>query len=164
MRFTVSIMRYFKRFSSVLIYLIAWLFFRATAHRYYMQFFILYVRLRGAIVKGNPKYIGINCTLDFKGGIIFNEGVVISNEACLLTHDYSLNVLAKNYESNNQEIYKAEPIELGANCFVGKRAIVLPGITIGEGAVVAAGSVVTKNVKAKVIVAGNPARIIREIQ
>jgi hypothetical protein len=50
---------------------------------------------------------------------------------------------------------------IGKNCFIGGRAIVLPGIEIGDGCVIGAGSVVTKSVPPNCIVAGNPARIIR---
>ncbi len=55
-----------------------------------------------------------------------------------------------------------KPIVIGANAWVAGWSIVLPGVTIGEGAVVGAGSVVTKDVKAWIVVAGNPARFIKE--
>jgi maltose O-acetyltransferase len=57
----------------------------------------------------------------------------------------------------------AAPITIGDNVWLGGNAIILPGVTIGENAVVGAGSVVTKNVLSNVIVAGNPCRILREI-
>jgi maltose O-acetyltransferase len=57
----------------------------------------------------------------------------------------------------------AEPISIGANAWLGGGAIVLPGVTIGEDAVVGAGAVVTKDVPPHVVVAGNPARVIREL-
>lgn len=49
---------------------------------------------------------------------------------------------------------------IGENCFIGGRALILPGITIGDSCIVGAGSVVTKDVPANCIVAGNPAKII----
>ena len=54
------------------------------------------------------------------------------------------------------------PIRLGDRAWVAARAIVLPGITIGAGAVVGAGSVVTRDIPEGCVAAGNPARIVRE--
>ncbi len=54
------------------------------------------------------------------------------------------------------------PITIGSRAFIGSRAMILPGVTIGEGAVVAAGAVVTQDVPPFTIVAGVPARIVRE--
>jgi acetyltransferase-like isoleucine patch superfamily enzyme len=55
----------------------------------------------------------------------------------------------------------AKPVRIGDQVWIGSRAIVLKGVTIGPGAVVAAGSVVTKDVPARAVVAGVPARIVR---
>ena len=52
----------------------------------------------------------------------------------------------------------------GTDVWIGAGAIILPGITIGDGATVGAGSVVSKNVEARTVVVGNPARIIRRIE
>ncbi|KAJ5668956.1 Maltose/galactoside acetyltransferase [Penicillium macrosclerotiorum] len=57
-----------------------------------------------------------------------------------------------------------KPITIGEDCWIGGNVIVLPGITIGKGSTVGAGSVVTKDVPAFHVVAGNPARIIRKIE
>lgn len=50
---------------------------------------------------------------------------------------------------------------IGRRCFIGARSMIMPGVSIGDGSIVAAGSVVTKDVPAGCIVAGNPARVIR---
>ncbi len=54
------------------------------------------------------------------------------------------------------------PIIIGDNVWVGTRAVILKGVTIGGGAIVAAGAVVTKDVPPRTIVGGNPAHVIRE--
>ncbi|CAM1510931.1 Fc.00g084440.m01.CDS01 [Cosmosporella sp. VM-42] len=56
------------------------------------------------------------------------------------------------------------PIHVGEDCWFGGNVIVLPGVTIGRGAVIGAGSVVTKDVPSCVVVAGNPARVLRRIE
>jgi maltose O-acetyltransferase len=57
----------------------------------------------------------------------------------------------------------AKPITIGDDCWIGGAAIICPGVTIGNGVTVGAGSVVTKDVPDRVFVAGNPAKIIRHI-
>jgi maltose O-acetyltransferase len=56
-----------------------------------------------------------------------------------------------------------KPVKIGNNVWVGAGAIILPGVTIGDNVTVGAGAVVTKDVPANVVVAGNPARVIRHI-
>ena len=63
----------------------------------------------------------------------------------------------------DQGHYPAEPVMLRRGCWIGANAIILPGVTIGENAVVGAGSVVTKSIPDRVLAAGNPARVIRQI-
>ncbi|RUP49884.1 maltose O-acetyltransferase [Jimgerdemannia flammicorona] len=58
----------------------------------------------------------------------------------------------------------ARPIKIGKDCWIGGSAIVCPGVTIGDGVTVGAGSVVTKDVPSYVVVAGNPARIIKHLE
>ena len=67
-------------------------------------------------------------------------------------------------ELRAQGLEYAEPIAIGDDVWLGGGAIVLPGVTIGERAVVGAGAVVTRDVPADTVVAGNPARIIRTLQ
>ena len=56
------------------------------------------------------------------------------------------------------------PIHIAAGAFIGARSIVLKGVTIGRGSVIGAGSVVTRDIPPGVIAAGNPARVIRQIE
>ena len=56
------------------------------------------------------------------------------------------------------------PIRIGADVWIGRSAIIMPGVTVGDGAVIAAGAVVTRDVAPAVLVAGVPARVIRELE
>ncbi len=56
-----------------------------------------------------------------------------------------------------------KPVAIGSNVWIGAKAIILPGVTIGDHAVVGAGAVVTRSVPPRVIVAGNPARVIKDV-
>jgi putative colanic acid biosynthesis acetyltransferase WcaF len=86
------------------------------------------------------------------GPIAIGEGATIAQEAylCTGTHDFADAALP----------LQTAPIVVGAGAFVGARAFVLPGVTIGERAVIGAAAVVTKDVPANTVVAGNPARPI----
>jgi maltose O-acetyltransferase len=67
-------------------------------------------------------------------------------------------------ETRNQGWETAKPVVIEENVWIGGGAILLPGVTIGRNAVVGAGAVVSRNVPANTVVAGNPARVIREIE
>ena len=55
------------------------------------------------------------------------------------------------------------PVHIGRNCWLGAGVIVMPGVTIGDNAVIGAGSIVTKDIPANVVAVGNPCRVLREI-
>ncbi|MGA2051802.1 MAG: DapH/DapD/GlmU-related protein [Opitutales bacterium] len=86
------------------------------------------------------------------GPIDLCEGCTIAQEAylCSATHDWSA----------SERPLQTAPIVIESNAFVGLRAIILPGITVGESAIVGAGSVVTRDVAPRQRVAGNPAKPI----
>lgn len=72
-----------------------------------------------------------------------------------------------NYPYNKlSELYppKHEDIRIGSNCWIGANSVILPGVTIGDNSVVAAGSVVVSDVPANVMVAGNPAKVKKQIR
>lgn len=80
-------------------------------------------------------------------GIHIGSHTYVAFEATILSHDMV-------------RALKVDTV-IGSNCFIGGRSIVLPGVTVGDGSIVAAGSVVTKDVPPNSIVAGNPAKVIR---
>lgn len=66
-------------------------------------------------------------------------------------------------ERNSGKEY-AKPIIIGNNVWIGGNAVINPGVCIGDNAIIASGAVVIKNVPANVVVGGNPAKIIKEIE
>ena len=70
---------------------------------------------------------------------------------------------ALDIERRNRGIERARPITIGDNCWLGGNVTILPGVTIGESAVIGAGSVVTKDIPPFVIAAGNPCRVLRAL-
>lgn len=98
----------------------------------------------------------------YEGGYIYIEDdVLIGSGVQIYTtnHNYTNpDILIINQGSTVKDVI------LKKGCWVGANAIILPGITIGENSVVAAGSIVTKSVPDKVLVAGNPAKIIKELE
>jgi maltose O-acetyltransferase len=101
---------------------------------------------------GSNSVINQKCRLDNRGGIIIGENVSISAEVCILTADHDLQTcdLAGRHR----------PVHIEDYVFIGTRAMILPGVTLGKGCAVAAGAVVTKNVPPFTIVAGVPAKPI----
>ena len=102
--------------------------------------------------------IGPKVLLDGRKGLTIGKSAVIAYEAIIwtLNHDYNdLNFCGKG-----------APVEIGEYAWICSRSIVLPGIKIGKGAIVASGAIVTKNVPDYAIVAGIPAKIVgqREIK
>lgn len=108
--------------------------------------------------------IGDNCSI--QPGVVFDyshcwlikigNNVTIAPQAYLLAHDASTKKL-NNYS-------KIGSITIEDNVFIGARALILPGVTIGKNSIVAAGSVVTKSIPEGSIAAGNPAKIISSIE
>jgi tetrahydrodipicolinate N-succinyltransferase len=94
------------------------------------------------------------------GARIFCDEEIEIGDHALVSWDV---VLMDAYRAPSLRDDHARPIRLGRNCWVGFGACVLPGVRIGEGSIVAARSVVAEEVPDYVVVAGNPARIVREL-
>ena len=89
----------------------------------------------------------------YRGGIHIGEHSLIASGVTILSHDHCKRVDGQPLLSDTY---------IGKRCFIAVNATILPGVKIGDEVIVGAGSVVSKNVTSNVIVAGNPARIIRE--
>ena len=106
---------------------------------------------------GRDSFVNFGCTFLALGGITIEEGAFIGPH-CVLATEYHPEEPAKRHS------LLTKPIVIGRNAWLGADVKVLAGVTIGENAIVAAGSVVTKDVPPDTVVAGSPARIIRPIR
>lgn len=100
---------------------------------------------------GYNVHISRRAVLDYSRnpkGIHIGDNTMIAGNVIVLAHDHVRGLMTDTY--------------IGKNCFVGGGAIIMPGVRIGNEVVVGAGTVVTKDVPDHCVVAGNPARIIRE--
>jgi acetyltransferase-like isoleucine patch superfamily enzyme len=103
--------------------------------------------------------IGPNCMLDGAGSIIIGKGTILAPEVLIYSrsHNFNNNLQALPFDN----VMEVSPVIIGKYVWIGTRSIILPGVTIGDGAVVAAGALVTKDVPSCAVVGGNPAKIIK---
>lgn len=120
---------------------------------------------------GNNVFIGGGALVDCLDQITIEDDVLISYQVLIMDSDnHSLRASERigdlmrwrNQEYDWSHVNRA-PVVIRSRAWIGARAIVTKGVIIGEGAVVATGAVVTKDVPPYTIVAGNPARVIREL-
>ena len=90
------------------------------------------------------------------------DNVIVSPQVCFLFHKRDLSTFNKG-DLFLDTPHTFKPIVLKNNCTIGTRAMILPGVTIGEGACIGAGALVTKDVPDWSVVAGVPARIIKQL-
>ena len=81
----------------------------------------------------------------------------------MIGHNVILATLNHNIDPNHRADLFPKPIHIGKRVWVGSGSIILPGVTIGDNSIIGAGSIVTKDVPPNVIVAGNPAKFIKNI-
>ena len=111
------------------------------------------------IVLGDNVFINFNCTFLDSAPIVIGDKTLIGTSVQLITVNHPL-------ESNvrDTDLEYARSITIGESVWIGSGAIILPGINIADRAVIAAGSVVTKDVHADTLVAGNPAKPSKQIE
>lgn len=117
---------------------------------------------------GDDVFINTNFTLVNSGKISIGHRVMIAPNVSLFSINHALDPeLRKTYinaQGEREVIDYPAPITIGDDVWIGGHAVVLAGVTIGAGSVVAAGAIVSKDVPPGVLVAGNPAKVIRAIK
>lgn len=117
----------------------------------------LYIDYGKPVTIGKRCFIQQCCTFFGRGGITIGNDVFIGPKVNLITINHDPN-------PDNRSATYGQPIIIEDKVWIGINSTILPGVRIGYGAIIGAGSVVTKNVPAMTVVAGNPARIIKTIE
>ncbi len=127
---------------------------------YVGHYAILKGYFKNELVIGRGSWIGPAAFLHAGGGITVGERVGIGPHVCILTSSHALPEGDASVAIMDQPLTFA-PEVLEDGCDIGVSAVILPGVTVGRGAQVGAGAVVTVDVPARAVVAGNPARALR---
>lgn len=122
----------------------------------FMMFPPFYTDCGQNITIGKNVFINACCNFQDQGGITIGDGSLIGHKAVLAT-------LNHGFAPEDRGTLYPSPIIIGKNVWVGASATILPGVTIGDHAIIAAGAVVTKNVPASTIVAGVPAKVVKTL-
>lgn len=109
------------------------------------------------ITIGRNVFSNSGCRFQDQGGIKIGDGTLIGHNVVLATLNHDID------PNKRSDIYP-RPIDIGKNVWIGANATILPGVTVGDGSIIAAGAVVTKNIPANVIVGGVPAKTIKKIE
>ena len=105
---------------------------------------------------GRNVFINSCCHFQDQGGIYIDDGALIGHNVVLATLNHG------QLPENRHDLLPS-PIYIGKNVWIGASAVVLPGVRIGDGAIVAAGAVVTKDVPPNTVVGGVPARQLKSV-
>ncbi len=107
---------------------------------------------------GDNFYSGYNCTILDMAEVRIGNDCLIAPNVSIYTSGHSLTSKYRNKTGYGI------PVTIGNNVWIGGSSVILPGVNIGDNSVIAGGSVVTKDVPSNVVVGGNPAKIIKEIE
>ena len=105
---------------------------------------------------GKNVFFNSGCRFQDHGGITIGDNVLVGHNVVMATLNHDM------APERRADMHPA-PIHIEDNVWIGSNATILPGVTVGEGAIIAAGAVVSKDVPANTIVAGVPARVIKKI-
>lgn len=106
---------------------------------------------------GDYGFVGRGVEIEVSTSVVIGSGALIAPGVFMTDHNHSTSAGAPMFE----QPCIASPIRIGDDVWIGANAVILPGVSIGDGAVIAAGAVVSKDVPPRAIVGGVPARVLR---
>jgi acetyltransferase-like isoleucine patch superfamily enzyme len=114
------------------------------------------------VLRGGKLEIGDRTMVNYGADIAVTSSVVIGRDCLIGTH---VIILDNDFHDpiSRLEMPAAKPVRVEDRVWIGNRVTILPGVTIGHDSVVGAGAVVTSDVRPRSVVAGNPARVLRQI-
>ena len=107
---------------------------------------------------GDNFFLNVNGKLMDSGKITIGNNVFIAPNVCIITEEHAMDV-----EQRIAGLEYTHPVTIGDNVWICTGALILPGVTIGEGSIIGAGSVVAKDIPPKCLAVGNPCRVIRKL-
>lgn len=107
---------------------------------------------------GNACFLNDGCRFDVSAMVTIADEVYIGHDVAIITASHEMGDSVRRAGS-----VVAEPVTVGRGSWIGARATVLGGVSIGDGAIIAAGSMVTRSVPARTLVGGVPAVVLREL-
>ncbi|KAJ3073116.1 hypothetical protein HDU98_002205 [Podochytrium sp. JEL0797] len=111
------------------------------------------------ITLGRNVYMNFGCTILDGNKVEIGDNVLIAPNVSFFAATHPTDPLLRT--EWGPEL--AKPIKIGNDVWIGGNVVICPGVTVGDGVTIGAGSVVTKNVESRVVVAGNPARVIKHL-
>jgi acetyltransferase-like isoleucine patch superfamily enzyme len=112
------------------------------------------------VVRGQNVRIGKNVVVMNNSLFMSAGGITIEDDVLVAANSQ---IISNNHDPEEHQILTCKPVVLKRNCWIGAGATILPGVTVGENAIVGAGSVVTKDVEANTVVGGIPAKLIKRL-
>lgn len=107
---------------------------------------------------GDNFFLNVNGKLMDSGKITIGNNVFIAPNVCIITEEHAMDV-----EQRIAGLEYTHPVTIGDNVWICTGALILPGVTIGEGSIIGAGSVVAKDIPPKCLAVGNPCKVIRKL-
>ena len=113
-----------------------------------------------SVVRGKNVKIGKNVVIQTYSLFMSAGGITIEDDVLVAANTQ---LISNNHDPEEHQILTCKPVVLKRNCWIGAGATILPGVTVGENAIVGAGAVVTKDVEPNTVVGGIPAKLIKRL-